>query len=93
MNKNDKLKEKLAESRHDDLLEVALGAFGFAGVSVVLAYWQIQGWPSGVALLFLFGLLLVVVGRRANHKIQARKDLIAQLDNQEKPSKLQTPTS
>lgn len=42
MNKNDKLKEELAESRHDDLLEVALGAFGFAGVSIVLAYWQIQ---------------------------------------------------
>ena len=93
MTKDDKLKEKLAESRHDDLLGVALGAFGFAGVSVALAYWQITGWSAGLTLLLLLVVFLVCVVRLAQSKKLARERLLAQLDKQEQPSKPQTPTS
>jgi Flp pilus assembly protein TadB len=93
MNKNDKLKEELAESRHDDLFGVALGAFAFAGVSVALIYWQIHGWMWAAVLLFVLVVALVRVGSVANRKKRARKELIAQLDNQEQPSKPQTLTS
>lgn len=93
MAKNDKLKETLAESRHDDMLGFALGAFGFAGISVALAYWQIQGWMSALEILVVLAAAMFGVNSISNRKKRARKKLIEQLDNQEQPSKPQTLTS
>jgi len=93
MTKDGKLKEELAESRHDDMLGLALGAFGFAGISVALAYWQVQGWIPALELLAVLAAAMFGVSSISNRKKRARKKLIEQLDNEEQKTTPQTPTS
>ena len=80
MAKNDKLKEELAESRHDDIVGIMLGTFGFAGLSAVFAYWQVQGWLAGIELLVIIGVGFWVACFIAKRKAKSRKDKIEQLD-------------
>lgn len=81
MAKNDKVKEELAESRHDDVIGIMLGTFGFAGLSAVFAYWQVQGWLAGIELLVIIGVGFWVVCSIARRKAKSRKDKIKQLGN------------
>jgi cbb3-type cytochrome oxidase subunit 3 len=93
MTKDDKLKEHLAEERHEDLLAVALGAFGFAGVAVAFAYWQIRGWAGSLTLALLLVVFLGVLAPLFNRRKHAREKLIEKSDDQEQSSKSQTTTS
>jgi len=93
MTKDDKLKEHLAEERHEDTVAIALGAFGFAGISVAVAYWQIAGWAGGLTLALLLVAFLGVLAPLFNHRKHAREKLIDKSYNQEQPCKPQTPTS
>jgi O-antigen ligase len=93
MTKDDKLKEKLAEERHEDLIAVALGAFGFAGVSVAFAYWQIAGKFAGIAPLLLLVVAFAVLVPVFNRRKRLRETLIEKSDNQEQNTKSQTPMS
>jgi hypothetical protein len=92
MTKDDKLKEHLAEERHEDLVAIALGAFGFAGVSVAVAYWQIAGWAGGLVLALLLVAFLGVLAPLFNHRKHARERLVDKSDNPEQHIESQTPT-
>ena len=93
MTGDDKLKEHLAEERHEDLVAIALGAFGFAGVSVAVAYWQTAGWAGGLVLAVLLAAFLGVLGPLFNRRKHAREKLIEDSDNREQHTESQTPTS
>jgi len=83
MDKNDKLKEELAESRHIEIITLALAALGFAGISLGVAYGIWRGWPSafGMMSIVIAGWLSLYCIARRNSK--RRKDKIKQLDNEE----------
>jgi hypothetical protein len=92
MNKNDKLKEELAESRHQETITVALAALGFGGISLGVALGLAAGWSSGIPMMSIVivgWFVLSYITRRNN---QERKDRMKQLDTQEQASKPQTTT-
>jgi hypothetical protein len=94
MAKNDKLKEKLAESRHDDVKLLMYGTFGFAGIALTIAF---EAWLCGTSvflasvawqkMLYLLPFplavasLILVALSRVSRKQQERKKLIEQLGN------------
>jgi membrane protein implicated in regulation of membrane protease activity len=93
MDKNDKLKEELAESRHVEIMTVGLAALGFAGAAIAIAYGIQVGWQLSLSM---WGILAVGWGTLyylARRNSRKRSEKIKQLDNQEQPSKPQTSTS
>ena len=93
MTKEDKLKEELAESRHQETITVSLAALGFGGIALGVALGIAAGWSSGISMMSIVvagWFALSYITRRNNEK---RKDKVKQLDKQEQPSKPQTPTS
>jgi type IV secretory pathway TrbD component len=81
MAKNDRLKEEIAESRHNDIMALTLGVFGFAGLSAAFAYWMVQGWVAAIELMVIIAIGFALIQIRARRSWQKRKDLIKQLDN------------
>lgn len=89
MAKNDKLKEEIAESRHDDIIGIMLGTFGFAGLSAAIAFsvWQWQqngpwqGLSAFLGMIIIIGVGFLKVCSIARRKARSRKSLIEQLDN------------
>ena len=80
MDKNDKLKEEIAEIRHNDIMGLMLATFGFGALSVAIAYGLWQGaWPFvGIIVIIIIGfwrLFSVVISNK-----RRRKNLIKQLD-------------
>jgi len=97
MNKNDKLKEELAESRHIERITLALAALGFAGISLGVAYGVWKGWLLSTIMMVIViagWLSLYYIARRNSKR---RTDKIKQLDNEEqKPmpaSSIKEPTN
>jgi hypothetical protein len=91
MAKSDKLKEELAESRHEEIIGIMLGTFGVAALSLAVAFgvWQWQQNGSAAVPSTLFGLLLIIgfgywaVCSLASRRSRNRKKKIQQLDNKE----------
>jgi len=87
MAKDDKLKEELNESRHDEIIGIMLGTFAIGGFTLAIAFgawqWQQHGlWQglsafSGTAIIVVLGYLGAshIASRRAQH----RKKKIEQL--------------
>jgi hypothetical protein len=93
MTKDDKLKEELAESRHQETITVALAALGLGGISLGIGLGIAAGWPAGIPMVVIviagwFGLSYQT--RRNNQK---REDRVKQSDKQEPTSNSQSPTS
>ena len=92
MAKNDKIKEQLAESRHNERMALTWLTVGFVALSAAIAYgvWQgttygVQqgvGAAVGVLLLILIGFIMIWVAASRNRR--ERKELIEQLDNTKK---------
>jgi uncharacterized membrane protein YdjX (TVP38/TMEM64 family) len=93
MTKNDKLREELAESRHIEIITLALAALGITGISLGVAYGVWKGWLLSTIMMTIVivgWLSLYYIARRNSRR---RKEKIKQLDNQEQPSKPQSSTS
>ena len=85
MAKNDELKERIAESRHNEKAALTYGTCGFGALSAALAYGAWQGFVSiyFIAMMVILIIGFVLIGIRASHQRQKRRDWIEQLDNPE----------
>jgi 4-hydroxybenzoate polyprenyltransferase len=81
--KNDKLKEKIAESRHNEKAALTYVTCGFGALSAALAYGAWQGFDSiyFIAMMVVLIIGFALIGIRASHQRQKRRDWIEQLDN------------
>lgn len=80
MAKSDRVKEELAESRHNDVMGLTLGAFGFAGVSLAIAYGMWQGWLEFIPMIVIIAIGYFWIDCVARRNRQRRSDLIQRLD-------------
>ena len=83
MEKNEKLKEEIAESRHNESTALTYVTCGFGGLSAALAYGAWQGFVSiyFIAMMVILISGFLVIGNKASHQRRNRKDKIEQLDN------------
>ncbi|MGD9116338.1 MAG: hypothetical protein PVJ61_04060, partial [Dehalococcoidia bacterium] len=92
---NDKLKEELAESRHEEITTIMLGTFAFGGFALAIAFgawqWQLHGlWQGSLAF---FGTAIIIglgywgISNAVSRRGRERKDKIKQLGKDaEKPA-------
>lgn len=92
MAKNDKLKEELAESRHEEIVVIMLGTFAIGGLSLAIAFgvWQGQQHGPWQGISAFFGTAIIIVagywgiGKTVSRRAQSRKVNIKKLGNTEK---------
>ena len=83
MEKNDKLKERIAESRHNEKAALTYGTCGFGALSAAFAYGAWQGFVSIYYFIAMMVILIIgfaLIGIRAGNQRQKRRDWIEQLD-------------